>query len=82
MGVVVDAVNAVLEIPSTEIEPPPAFGARIRTDFIEGLAKVNGKFVILLDVNQVLSIEDLGALAQLVDSKQVAHAQAAIEMSV
>jgi len=64
MGVVVDAVNAVLEIPSTEIEPPPAFGARIRTDFIEGLAKVDGKFVILLDVNQVLSIDDLGALAQ------------------
>ena len=64
MGVVVDAVNAVLEIPSTEIEPPPAFGARIRTDFIDGLAKVDGKFVILLDVNQVLSIDDLGALAQ------------------
>ena len=65
MGVVVDAVNAVLEIPSSEIEPPPAFGAKIRTDFIEGLAKVNGKFIILLDVNQVLSIEDVGALAQL-----------------
>ena len=63
MGVVVDAVNAVLEIPSSEIEPPPAFGAKIRTDFIEGLAKVNGKFIILLDVNQVLSIEDVGALA-------------------
>jgi len=60
MGVVVDAVNAVLEIPPTEIEPPPAFGARIRADYIGGLAKVNGKFVILLDVNQVLSIEDLG----------------------
>ena len=67
MGVVVDAVNAVLEIPSSEIEPPPAFGAKIRTDFIEGLAKVDGKFVILLDVNQVLSIEDVGALAQLVE---------------
>jgi purine-binding chemotaxis protein CheW len=71
MGVVVDAVNAVLEIPSTEIEPPPAFGARIRTDFIEGLAKVDGKFVILLDVNQVLSIEDLGALAQLAEHPQL-----------
>jgi len=68
MGVVVDAVNAVLEIPSTEIEPPPAFGARIRTDFIEGLAKVNGKFVILLDVNQVLSIEDLGELTRLAEA--------------
>ena len=71
MGVVVDAVNAVLEIPSSEIEPPPAFGAKIRTDFIEGLAKVDGKFVILLDVNQVLSIEDLGDLAQLAEHPQL-----------
>ena len=56
LGVIVDAVNAVLDIPASEIEPPPAFGAKIRTDFIEGMGKVNGKFVILLDVNQVLSL--------------------------
>lgn len=62
MGVVVDAVNAVLEIPRSEIEPPPAFGARIRTDFIEGMGKVGGKFVILLNANQVLSIEELSNL--------------------
>jgi len=63
-GVVVDAVNAVLEIPSSEIEPGPAFGAKIRTDFIEGMGKVDGKFVIILDVNQVLSVDDIGAMAQ------------------
>jgi len=68
MGVVVDAVNAVLEIPASEIEPPPAFGARIRTDFIEGMGKVNGKFVILLNVNDVLSIEEIGALVQAADT--------------
>jgi purine-binding chemotaxis protein CheW len=65
MGVVVDAVNAVLEIPASEIEAAPSFGAKIRTDFIEGMGKVNGKFVILLDVNQVLSVEEIGALAQM-----------------
>lgn len=65
MGVVVDAVNAVLEIPASEIEPAPSFGAKIRTEFIEGMGKVNGKFVILLDVNQVLSSEEVGALAQI-----------------
>ena len=64
MGVVVDAVNAVLEIPRGEIEPPPAFGAKIRTDFIEGMGKVNGHFVILLNVNQVLSIDEIGAMAR------------------
>ena len=62
MGVVVDAVNAVLDIPAAEIEPPPTFGARIRTDFIQGMGKVNGKFVILLDVNRVLASEELVAL--------------------
>ena len=65
MGIVVDAVNAVLEIPASEIEPPPTFGARIRTDFIEGMGKVNGKFVILLNVNRVLSVDEIGAMAQM-----------------
>ncbi len=64
MGVVVDAVNAVLEIPANEIEPPPSFGARIRSDFIAGMGKVNGKFVILLNVQQVLSTEEIGQLGQ------------------
>jgi len=64
VGVVVDAVNAVLDIPAGEIEPPPSFGARIRTDFIRGMGKVGGKFVILLDVNQVLSTEEVLALTE------------------
>ncbi len=42
--------NAVLDIPASEIEPPPSFGARLRTDFIQGMGKVNNKFVILLNV--------------------------------
>lgn len=63
MGVVVDAVNAVLEIPRNEIEPAPAFGAKIRTDFIEGMGKVNGNFVILLNVNEVLSVDEIDTLA-------------------
>jgi purine-binding chemotaxis protein CheW len=64
VGVVVDSVDAVLDIPASEIEPPPTFGAGIRTDFIRGMGKVNGKFVILLDVNHVLAIEDVAALTQ------------------
>ena len=67
MGILVDAVNAVLEIPTSEIEPAPAFGAKIRTDFMEGMGKVNGKFVILLNINRVLSVEEIGVLAQPVD---------------
>jgi purine-binding chemotaxis protein CheW len=64
VGVVVDAVNEVLEIPGDQIEPPPAFGAKIRTDFIRGMGKVDGKFVIMLNVDNVLSIDDLALLEQ------------------
>lgn len=63
VGVIVDAVNEVLDISPQEIEPPPTFGARIRTDFIQGMGKVNGKFVILLNVDRVLSIEEMDALS-------------------
>ena len=62
VGVVVDAVDSVLDIPPDQIEPPPAFGARIGTDFIEGMGKVNGRFVILLDVNSVLAPEEAALL--------------------
>ncbi|MGE5650868.1 MAG: chemotaxis protein CheW, partial [Bacillota bacterium] len=65
VGVMVDAVNAVLEIPASEIEPAPSFGAKIRTDFIAGMGKVGGKFVILLNVDNVLSAEEVGALVEL-----------------
>ncbi len=64
VGVVVDAVSEVLEIPAGEIEPAPSFGAKIRADFIQGMGKVNGKFVIILSVNNVLSLDDLAMLEQ------------------
>ncbi|HEY4365812.1 MAG TPA: chemotaxis protein CheW [Steroidobacteraceae bacterium] len=62
IGVVVDTVNAVLDIAAADIEPPPAFGARIRTDFIHGLGKVDGKFVILLNVERVLHVSEIAGL--------------------
>lgn len=64
IGVVVDAVNEVVEIPADQIEPAPDFGARIRTDFIQGMGKVGERFVIILSVNHVLSVEELAALGQ------------------
>src|SRR5665647_336838 len=63
VGVMVDAVNAVLEIPPQEIEPPPSFGANIRADFISGMGKVNGKFVIILNIHHVLSVDEMASLA-------------------
>ena len=73
VGVIVDAVNEVLEILHQDIEPAPAFGAKIRTDFISGMGKVNGKFVILLNVNRVLSVDEMAALAGVPDGKNSAE---------
>ena len=64
IGLLVDTVSAVLEIPASQIEPPPSFGARIRADFISGMAKVDGKFVIVLEVGRVLSIDEMSRLAE------------------
>ena len=63
MGVVVDMVNEVLDIPASEIEPAPEFGARIRNDFVKGMGKINGKFVVVLDLNRVMSIDELVVVA-------------------
>jgi purine-binding chemotaxis protein CheW len=64
IGLLVDTVSAVLDIPASQIEPPPSFGAKIRADFISGMAKVDGKFVIVLEVDRVLSIDEMSELAQ------------------
>lgn len=64
LGMVVDAVNAVIDIPLSEIEPAPAFGTRVRSDLILGMGKVNGKFVVLLKTEQVMSEDDIASLVQ------------------
>ena len=63
IGVVVDAVSEVLEVAAADIEPAPSFGAKIRADFIAGMGKVGGKFVIMLDIRKVLSVDEIATLA-------------------
>lgn len=64
LGVVVDAVKAVLEIADTDIEPPPSFGANLRNDFISGMGKIGEEFVVILDIEHVLSIEELATITE------------------
>ena len=71
ISVVVDAVSAVVEIADAEIEPPPAFGTRLRADFISGMGKIGERFVIILDVDRVLSIEELATLDGIGDMRKV-----------
>jgi purine-binding chemotaxis protein CheW len=64
IGVMVDAVNAVLDIARADIEPTPEMGSRIRPEFIFGMGKVDGRFVIILDAERVLSENDLSIAAE------------------
>lgn len=59
MGIIVDEVSEVLDIVEEQIEPPPSFGSRIDTDFILGMGKIGERVVMLLDVDRVLSGEEV-----------------------
>ena len=78
IGVMVDSVSEVLEIPRSEIEPPPAFGAKIRVDFIHGMGKVGGKFVIILNADKVLSVDELSMLGQSAETMPEGQAVAVV----
>ncbi len=65
IGIVVDAVSEVLNIASEEIELPPAFGTRLNTDYILGMAKIDGHVKILLDIDRVLSTGEMAQLEAL-----------------
>jgi purine-binding chemotaxis protein CheW len=58
-GLVVDQVSEVLDIAGEDIDEPPAFGAEVRTDYILGIGKSQGKVRLLLDIDKVLMHQDL-----------------------
>ena len=62
IGLVVDTVSEVLNINSEDIEKAPTFGAKLNTDYILGMAKVEGGVKILLDIDRVLSQEEVALL--------------------
>ena len=62
IGIVVDAVSEVLNIKGEDIEDTPTFGTKLNTDYILGMAKMEGGVKILLDIDQVLSAEEITVL--------------------
>jgi purine-binding chemotaxis protein CheW len=62
IGIVVDSVSEVLNIKQDEIEDTPTFGTSLNTDFILGMAKMEGGVKILLDIDQVLTGDELSLL--------------------
>ena len=64
IGIVVDSVSEVLNIKKEDIEETPTFGTRLNTDYILGMAKIEGGVKILLDIDRVLSAEEAQMLSQ------------------
>ena len=64
IGIVVDSVSEVLNIKGEEIEETPTFGTKLNTDYILGMAKIEGGVKILLDIDRVLSAEEISILEQ------------------
>ena len=62
IGIVVDSVSEVLNIKSDDIEDTPTFGAQLNTEYIMGMAKMEGGVKILLDIDRVLSSEEIASL--------------------
>lgn len=62
LGIIVDAVNEVLEAESGQIEARPGFGAGLRADFVAGILNLAGRFVVMLDLGRVLSADELEQL--------------------
>ncbi|MDR0882891.1 MAG: chemotaxis protein CheW [Candidatus Adiutrix sp.] len=59
MGMVVDTVSEVVSLQGGHIEPPPNFGVRLKSEYILGMAKVKNRVIIILDIDLILTDEDL-----------------------
>lgn len=65
IGIVVDSVSEVLNMKAAQIEDTPTFGMTLDTDYIQGMAKIEGGVKILLDIDRVLAPEEIEAMEKL-----------------
>lgn len=62
VGALVDSVQEVIEIDDAQIQPPPSIGSKYRSEFIEGMAKINEEFIMLLNMDLIFSTSELSLL--------------------
>jgi purine-binding chemotaxis protein CheW len=70
IGVMADAVHQVFDLGPSEIQAPPLFGPKVRVDCILGMGASDGKFVVLLDIDRILSSSELLAAEQAADAQK------------
>ncbi len=59
MGLMADSVSQVIDLKPGDIQPPPSFGTRVHIDYLVGMASLGPKFILILDIDKVLSTEEL-----------------------
>lgn len=75
IGAVVDSVKGVLLCEQKDLEPPPRFGMKMNTNLIQAIAKKDGAFIILLDVDKVFSEKELWHIQDQADTGAVPAAE-------
>ena len=70
MGMLVDAVSDVLDLKAKDIQPAPELGSSVDTTFVAGLGNVNDHLVTILDINRVLSDDQLGKIPEILSEKE------------
>jgi len=76
MGVIADAVNQVIDLAPKDIEEPPAFGTRVRLEYLLGMGKLGKKFALILNIDSVLSNVELLTVSTLQTATVDAQAEA------
>jgi purine-binding chemotaxis protein CheW len=72
MGVIADSVSQVLDFAENEIEAAPPFGTRLRLEFLLGMGRMGKKFCLILDIDKVLSADELIAVTDSTNTSQAA----------
>ncbi|MCB2195218.1 MAG: chemotaxis protein CheW [Bacteroidetes bacterium] len=67
VGALVDSVQAVVEIENEDIQPPPSIGSKFKSEFIEGMAKVDDKFIMILNMEKVFSTDEIVTIKEKTD---------------
>src|ERR1700684_358150 len=81
MGVLADSVSQVIDLSDDEIEPPPPFGTRVKTEYLLGMGALGKKFCLILDIDKVLSADELLAMTESVTDDAAIGCRSGIALS-
>jgi len=65
MGLMADSVSQVMDLGPDDIQPPPAFGTRVHMDYLLGMGRSGKKFILILDIDRILSVDELMEVTRL-----------------